>query len=52
MPKTQPPARPTPPAPKSPATVSASIRPKSEPIKLSPQDAKLMAAVLMEMLKR
>lgn len=56
MSKPAPPARPATqkPKPKAAAAKPAGAKPlpKPEPIKLSPEDAKLMAAVLMEMLKR
>lgn len=56
MPKPMPPTRPTSqrPKPKTATTTptSAEPRPQPAPLKLSSEDAKLMAAVLMEMLKR
>lgn len=56
MPKPKSPVRPATQSPKpkaGPATsAGAKPRPNPEPIKLSSGDAKLMAAVLMEMLRR
>lgn len=51
MPKTTPPARPATQRPKA-KPAGAEPRTTPAPIKLSAGDAKLMAAVLMEMLKR